>query len=73
MGMCTSLTGFNLRIRVVDPAGTIQTIAGSGGGFNGDRLPPLQTGILPIGLALDSNGQLYFADSSSYRVRTIQK
>ena len=64
----------NLRIRVVDPSGTIHTVAGSGGGgYNGERLSPLQANILPIALALDPNGQLYFADSGSQRVRTIAK
>lgn len=64
----------NLRIRVVDPSGTINTVAGSGaGGYNGERLSPLQTNMLPIALAFDPNGQLYFTDSESQRVRTIGK
>lgn len=64
----------NLRIRVVDPSGIIHTVAGSGGGgYNGERLSPLQTNMLPIALAFDPNGQLYFTDSESERVRTISK
>lgn len=64
----------NLRIRVVDPSGTIHTVAGSGGGgYNGERLSPLQTNMLPIALAFDPNGQLYFTDSGAQRVRTIGK
>jgi len=45
---------------------------GSGFGYNGDKLSPLQTNMFPIGLAFSPGGQLYFADSSSYRVRKIE-
>ena len=63
----------NARIRVVDPSGTIQTIAGNGGfGYNGNRLAPLQTHVVPMGIASDSLGQIYYSDSSEYRVRAIQ-
>jgi len=63
----------NARIRVVDPSGTIQTIAGNGGfGYNGNRLAPLQTHVVPMGITSDSSGQIYYSDSSEYRVRTIQ-
>ncbi len=62
----------NLRIRVVDPSGTIQTLAGSGlFGYNGNRLPATGTNIFPIGLAISPDGQIYFADSNSYRVCEI--
>ena len=63
----------NARIRVVDPSGTIQTIAGNGGfGYNGNRLAPLQTHVVPMGITSDSSGQIYYSDSSEYRVRAIQ-
>jgi len=64
----------NFRIRVVDSAGVINTVVGSGGlGYNGERLSPDQINVLPIALAFNPAGQLYFADSSSYRVRKVGK
>lgn len=64
----------NFRIRVVDSAGIINTVVGSGGfGYNGERLPPTQVNILPIAVTLDPAGQIYFSDSSSYRVRKVGK
>jgi sugar lactone lactonase YvrE len=63
----------NARIRVVDSSGTINTFAGSGGfGYNGNRLSPLQTNVVPMGIAVNPAGQLYYSDNSEYRVRTIQ-
>jgi sugar lactone lactonase YvrE len=64
----------NLRIRIVDKSGTIQTLVGAGPfGYNGDRLPAGQTNVLPIGVTVSPAGQLYFADSGSGRVRKVSK
>lgn len=64
----------NLRIRMVDTAGIIHTIAGTGGdGFTGERLPVNQVGLAPTGVALSRSGQLYFSDLGTYRVRKITK
>jgi sugar lactone lactonase YvrE len=61
----------NFRVRVVNSAGTINTLAGSGGfGYNGDGLPATQTNLFPLGLAI-SNGVVYVTDQSSYRVRAV--
>jgi sugar lactone lactonase YvrE len=63
----------NARIRVVDASGTIQTIAGSGNfGYNGNKLPPLQTNLFPIGVTVDATGQIYFSDNSNYLVRVVK-
>jgi sugar lactone lactonase YvrE len=62
----------NLRVRVVNPSGTIETLAGSGSsGYNGNNLPAKQTNVFPFGLAVGSNGAVYVADQGSYRVRKI--
>jgi N-acetylneuraminic acid mutarotase/sugar lactone lactonase YvrE len=62
------------RIRCVNAqTGVIVTIAGTGtAGFSGDGGPAASAAINgPSGLALDSAGNLYFADSGNYRVRRI--
>lgn len=71
----------NQRIRRVDPQGIVRTFAGNGmPGFSGDGGPAAVAQIqLPGGdspppsgrLALDSAGNLYFADSGNNRVRKI--
>ena len=61
------------RIRVVDPLGVISTLAGTGDwGFTGDGGPAVAAQLhLPSGLALDSNGDLYVADTGNHRVLRI--
>lgn len=63
----------NVRIRSVDPGGTITTIAGSGGiGSEGDGGPALDAQMnLPSGLARDAAGNLYVADAQNERIRMI--
>jgi sugar lactone lactonase YvrE len=61
----------NLRVRVVNSSGTIQTLAGSGGfGYNGEGLPAKQANIFPAGLAA-RNGTIYILDEGSYRVLKV--
>ncbi len=52
---------------------TITTIAGNGtAGFGGDNGDPTLAQLnSPYGLALDSQGSLYIADSSNHRIRKI--
>lgn len=63
----------NCRIRKVAPAGTISTLAGTGTpDFSGDGGPAAAAALsYPSGLATDSAGNLYVADSWNYRVREI--
>jgi sugar lactone lactonase YvrE len=69
----------NGRVRMVSAAnGLISTVAGAGvvGGnvqaFGGDNGPATAAGLaLPRGLAMDSAGNLYFADSANHRIRRI--
>jgi uncharacterized protein (TIGR03437 family) len=63
----------NCRIRKVTPAGTVSTLAGTGTpGFSGDGGSAASAQLsYPEGLAIDSTGNLYVADSWNYRVRKI--
>lgn len=62
----------NNRIREVSN-GTITTIAGNGTyGFSGDGGPAAEATLsFPTGIALDSSGNLYIADTMNNRVREI--
>jgi len=61
------------RVRKVTPAGIITTFAGTGaGGFSGDSGPATSATLdAPNGLAFDSSGNLYIADSGNERVRMV--
>ena len=63
----------NNRIRKVGTDGNINTFAGNGGaGSSGDGGPATSAELdHPEGLVLDSQGNLYVADSASHRVRKI--
>jgi hypothetical protein len=71
----------NQRVRKIDAAGNISTVAGTGvAGFSGDGGPPLSAafhfprGPNPApggGIALDTQGRLYIADSLNHRIRRI--
>jgi uncharacterized protein (TIGR03437 family) len=59
------------RVRRFAVGGTINTYAGnSTGGFSGDGGPALSAGISPVGLALDSAGNLFIGDAY-WRVRRV--
>ena len=62
----------NHRIRKVS-GGTITTIAGTGvAGFSGDNGPAVSATLNnPTALVLDSNGNLYIADTDNHRIRKI--
>ena len=62
------------RIRKVSHSGQISALAGTGiAGFSGDSGPATAAQLsYPAGLALDSRGTLYVADSQNQRVRMIQ-
>jgi sugar lactone lactonase YvrE len=63
----------NNRVRMVDPTGTITTIAGTGiAGFSGDGGPAILAEFNnPWGFALDTAGNLYVTDIFNQRVRKI--
>ena len=61
----------NYRIRRIDTSGTITTIAGTGiSGFNGDNILATTANVYPMGITVDTSGNLYFTDSG-VRVRKI--
>ena len=64
---------FNNRIRKVDSAGTITTIAGTGEiGFSGDGELAVNAQLnLPYGVAVDEAGNVYIADSGNNRIRKL--
>ncbi|QWV93144.1 putative Ig domain-containing protein [Geomonas oryzisoli] len=63
----------NNRIRKIDSAGIITTVAGNGAAAsNGDGLPANLASVnQPVGVALDALGNLYVAEFSGNRVRKI--
>jgi sugar lactone lactonase YvrE len=65
----------NQRIRVVNVAGIISTLAGNGDkAYSGDGGSAAAASLArPRGLSIDSLGNLYFADSDNHRIRSITK
>ena len=63
----------NFRIRKVDPAGTISTVAGTGvQGYSGDGGPAVDARLWsPSSVAVDGAGNLFFADSGNDRIRKV--
>jgi trimeric autotransporter adhesin len=60
------------RVRVVDTAGTINTVVGSGAfGFCGDGQPAASACVGPSTLAFDRNGNLDIADTDNNRIRQV--
>jgi uncharacterized protein (TIGR03437 family) len=64
---------FNHRIRKVATDGTISTVAGNGtGGYTGDGgVPTSATLFNPQGVAVDSSGNIYIADTGNSVVRKV--
>jgi sugar lactone lactonase YvrE len=60
-------------VRKMTPGGIITTVAGSGvQGFSGDNGPATTAELdSPAGLALDSAGDLFIADSHNHRIREV--
>ncbi len=58
----------NSRIRKIDPAGFISTIAGAGtSGTVGDNIPATDARLFtPWGLVMDGSGNIYFADQDKF-------
>lgn len=62
----------NFRIRKVNTAGIISTIAGTGTAiYSGDGVPATSASVYPFGITADNAGNVYFASGNSNRVRKI--
>ena len=63
----------NNRIRKVNKAGIITTVAGDGAFFfMGDNGPAYRASIAgPTGIAVDGNGNIYIADRNNNRIRVV--
>jgi hypothetical protein len=61
----------NRRVRKVDAAGTITTVAGNGtSGFSGDKGPATSASLAsPSGVGVNGSGDLFIADTANHRVR----
>jgi len=64
---------WNYRVRRVDPAGVITTVAGTGAlGYGGDSGPATSAHLAdPTGVTVDAAGNLYIADTDNHRVRSV--
>ncbi len=64
---------YNLRIRKIDPAGIITTIAGTGeAGNSGDGGPAVLAQLnCPVAATIDPDGSLYITDCNNHRIRKI--
>ena len=65
--------GGHARVRKVTPAGLISTVAGKGTvGYSGDGGAAISAQLnVPVGVAVDTAGNLYIADGNSQRVRKV--
>ncbi|HEV8042147.1 MAG TPA: hypothetical protein VGP62_24930 [Bryobacteraceae bacterium] len=63
----------NLLVRMVDAFGVISTIAGNHKiGFSGDGGPAISAELdYPYGVGVDSNGNVWFADTNNHRIREL--
>src|SRR5438094_138552 len=62
----------NYRIRKVSASGTITTVAGNGCyRFSGDGGPASNAGLSAFGVAVDSAGNLFIADTYNSRIRKV--
>ena len=63
----------NDRVRKVNTAGIITAFAGSGNnGFAGDNGPATSARLAaPVGLAVDTSGNVFIADYDNYRIRKV--
>ena len=65
---------YNNRLRKINSAGIITTIAGNGvAGFSGDGGPAVSAQISPIGIAMDTGGRIIIVDAVNNRIRRIDR
>jgi trimeric autotransporter adhesin len=67
------IDGINERVRKIDTSGIISTIAGDGTqGFYGDGGPATAAKLgSPLGIAVDTSGNVYIADQTNNRIRKL--
>jgi len=64
--------GGNYRIRCIDTAGNINTVAGTGtAGFSGDGGPATAANLYPSRLYVDSSGNIFIGEWNTSRVRMV--
>ncbi len=62
----------NNRVRRIDGNGNVTTVAGNGFSDPIDNGPAVNSGLnLPYGIAIDTAGNLYIADSANNRIRKV--
>ena len=63
----------NYRIReIVAATGDIQTVAGNGVfGYNGNNIPAASASIYPVGVFVDPQGNIFFADQTAFQIREV--
>ena len=63
----------NHRIRKINAAGIVTTVAGNGtGGFTGDGVLAISSGLYyPTGVFADNAGNIFIADRNNHRVRKV--
>jgi preprotein translocase subunit SecG len=62
----------NNRIRKIASNNIISTVAGSAPGFSGDGGPSVSASLYnPYGVYMDTNGRLFIADYTNYRIRLV--
>ncbi len=67
------ISDFN-RVRMVDAAGVIRTIAGTTGGFSGDGGPATLAQLSYVaGITFDGAGNLFIADGNNNRIRMVNR
>jgi sugar lactone lactonase YvrE len=65
------VASFNHRIRKVSPSGDVSTLAGSDAWGEVDGSGVRARLVVPSGVAVDSTGNVYVADSDNHRIRKI--
>ena len=62
----------NSTVRLITPSGTVSTLAGSAGQFGfADGIGAAARLNAPLGVAVDSTGNLYVADTNNFAIRKI--